>query len=383
MSRCAWTKTTLGDQLTFQRGFDITKDEQSDGPYPVYSSSGPKSTHFEYKLEGPGLIIGRKGTLGSAFFEEGRYWPHDTTLWVKDFRGNDAKFAYYFVQTMHFEQYDAGASNPSLNRNHIHSIPILWPSLEEQRRIAGILSAYDDLIENCQRRIRILEEMARSLYREWFVHFRYPGHESVPRVLHTLGLESVLAPPGWDVRQLKDVCQEVRRNVPKGALNELVPYVGLEHIPRRSMALDDWETTSELGSNKLEFRQGEVLFGKIRPYFHKVSVAPFDGLCSADTIVIRAKQPKYSALVTALVSSDGFVAQSVASSNGSKMPRANWHVLEKTLFFVPPERLLEQFSDVFDVAIREQQILVRQAHNLRQTRDLLLKKLLLSSPSRD
>jgi type I restriction enzyme S subunit len=166
--RNQWQTVPLGEAFTFQRG-DITKSEQRDGPYPVFSSSGPKSTHSEFKVRGPGVIIGRKGTLGSVFYSQGDYWPHDTTLWVKDFHGNCPRFAYYLIQTMGFERLDAGASNPSLNRNHIHTIPIRLPPASTQQRVAQILCAYDELIENSQRRIRILETMARALYREWFV----------------------------------------------------------------------------------------------------------------------------------------------------------------------------------------------------------------------
>lgn len=169
MTADGWKTIPLGDALTFQRGFDITKDAQTDGPYPVISSSGPKSTHVEFMARAPGVIIGRKGTLGTVYYTPTDYWPHDTTLWVRDFHGNDPKFAYYFLQSMHFERLDVGASNPTLNRNHIHGIEVSWPSLDDQRRIASILSAYDDLIENCERRIRVLDEMARAVYRELFV----------------------------------------------------------------------------------------------------------------------------------------------------------------------------------------------------------------------
>lgn len=164
-----WNTLPLGDVLTFQRGYDITKETQVEGKYAVISSSGPKSTHAEFMVRGPGVVVGRKGTLGSVFFSIEDYWPHDTTLWVRDFHGNDPRFVFYFLQGMHFERFDVGASNPTLNRNHIHALSVHWPPLPTQRRIAAILSAYDDLIENCERRIRVLDEMARALYREWFV----------------------------------------------------------------------------------------------------------------------------------------------------------------------------------------------------------------------
>ena len=196
-----WQTLPLGDALTFQRGFDITKDTQRDGPYAVISSSGPKSTHAEFKVQGPGVVIGRKGSLGTVYYSEEKFWPHDTTLWIKDFHGNDPRFAYYFLQTMGFERLDAGASNPTLNRNHIHTIPVLWPSTQVQRHIVSILSAYDDLIENSQRRMMLLESMARALYREWFVHFRFPGYENYSHVASALGE----IPQSWEVKKLGDL----------------------------------------------------------------------------------------------------------------------------------------------------------------------------------
>ncbi len=251
------------------------------------------------------------------------------------------------------------------------SLAIEFPPLPVQRRIAGILSAYDELIENSQRRIKILESMARALYREWFVHFRFPGHEHHPRVASPLGE----IPQGWEVKKLGEIAEDMRRNVSKGQLDDPTPFVGLEHIPRRSLALDAWETTTELGSNKLEFKKGEVLFGKIRPYFHKVSVAPFDGLAPT-LIVIRSRKPEHYAIVVGCVSSDEFVALATATSNGSKMPRANWSVLEEHPIAIPALTVARQFSAVIEPAIQQMQALIFQIQNLRRTRDLLLPRLL-------
>jgi len=290
--------------------------------------------------------------------------------------GLDYQFLYYNLLNIGthggLDRYFTGATIKHLPGEKLAMVVVDIPPLPIQRRIAGILSAYDELIENGQRRIKILESMARALYREWFVHFRFPGHESVPRVPSPLGD----IPKGWEVKMLGEVAEDVRRNVPKGELDEPKPYVGLEHIPRRSLALDAWETPIELGSNKLEFKRGEVLFGKIRPYFHKVSVAPFDGLCSADTIVIRARLPEHYAVVVACVSSDAFVAEASATANGAKMPRANWDVLEKFPIVVPAGKVAKQFSKLFADSIAHQQALIFQIQNLRRTRDLLLPRLL-------
>ena len=205
-------------------------------------------------------------------------WAHLKLAW------SDRRIVQWQVQS-------TGISNFKFE-SFLDDFLITLPPLPIQRRIAGILSAYDELIENSQRRIRILEAMARALYREWFVHFRFPGHEHLPRVPSPLGE----IPQGWEVKKLGEIAEEMRRNVPKGELDEPQPYVGLEHIPRRSLALDSWETTTELGSNKLEFKKGEILFGKIRPYFHKVR----EGLINPSFVQDR------SATIRMMKSSFGF-----------------------------------------------------------------------------
>jgi type I restriction enzyme, S subunit len=267
----------------------------------------------------------------------------------------------------------SGTTVSGIKQSELRQVRVPVPPLPVQRRIAGILSAYDDLIGNCEQRIRVLDEMVRVLYREWFVRFRYPGHEETPLVDSSLGK----IPQGWQVERAGGVIRETRRNVHKGALEDgQAFYVGLEHLPRRSLALNAWDETRELGSNKLRFEPGEVLFGKIRPYFHKVSVAPFHGICSADTFVISARAEPLRAFATCLVSSDEFVAHASATANGAKMPRANWEVLTNFPVALPPPALLESFSSLVEPWLACQQALVFRTLNLRKTRDLLLPRLL-------
>ena len=195
--RPGWQSAILQDLVFFQRGYDITKAEQKPGNIPVVSSSGVNSYHSEAKVDGPGVVIGRKGSLGTVHYVDGPYWPHDTTLWSRDFKGNLPRFVFYFLQTLGLERYDVGNSNPTLNRNHIHRLDILLPEYQIQERIVEVLSAYDDLIENNRRRIQLLEEAARLLYREWFVNLRFPGHE------HVAIKDGV--PEGWERKTLGDV----------------------------------------------------------------------------------------------------------------------------------------------------------------------------------
>ena len=245
------------------------------------------------------------------------------------------------------------------------------PPIATQRRIASILSAFDDLIEINTQRIAILEEMARRIYEEWFVRFRFPGHENVRMVESELGL----VPEGWRVRALGDFIDDVRDSVNPDAVSPETPYVGLEHIPRRSIALAEWGHAAEVGSSKLRFREGDILFGKIRPYFHKVAVAPVAGVASSDAIVMRAKQAQDFGLALAVASSDAFVAHATQTSNGTKMPRANWGVLRQYPVPTPPPALHKRFEEFMAGVVSAVANHVLRNRNLRVTRDLLLPKL--------
>lgn len=144
----AWTRIPLGEVLTLQRGYDITRKHQRFGVVPVVSSGGISSFHDEAITDGPGVVIGRKGTLGTTFYLTTPYWPHDTTLWVRDFKGSDPRFVYYLLLGQDFRRFDVGSANPTLNRNHIHPMLVDLPSRPEQRGIAATLGALDDKIES-------------------------------------------------------------------------------------------------------------------------------------------------------------------------------------------------------------------------------------------
>jgi len=366
----SWRPLRLGDALTFQRGFDITKAVQRDGPYAVISSSGPTSTHSEYKVRGPGVVIGRKGSLGTVFYSESDFWPHDTTLWIKDFHGNNPRFAYYFLQTMGLERLDAGASNPSLNRNHIHTIPVRWPSLPVQCRIAAILSAYDELIKNNQRRIRILEEMARALYRQWFVELRFLGHKKLPRVASPLGD----IPQSWEVKPFSSLASYVNGYAfkPNDWGAEGRPIVKIKELKTGITA----DTPRNLGDGipaKYNIRDGDVLFSwsaDLDTYLwtggdgllnqHLFNVLPNDGLSRAFCFhALKESMPRFRAL-----------------SLGATMHHIKRSALDQVFTLLPPVVLRKRFEVLVEPMHQQLITLTKHVQNLRQTRDLLLPRLL-------
>ena len=164
--RSKWEICTLGDILTLQRGFDLPTNRRQDGNIPVVSSSGITGYHNVPKIKAPGVVTGRYGTLGEVFYIEQDFWPLNTTLYVRDFKGNNPKFISCFLQTLNLAHQNAAGAVPGLNRNALHLLPVRKPPVATQCKIASILSNYDRLIENNTRRIKILSEMARSLYDE-------------------------------------------------------------------------------------------------------------------------------------------------------------------------------------------------------------------------
>ncbi len=161
-----WQKGVLGNFITLQRGFDLPEYERFSGDVPVVTSSGISDFHNEAKVKAPGVAMGRYGTIGTIYFIEKDFWPHNTTLYVKDFKGNDPRFFYYFLKTLNYQAHNDKSSVPGLNRNHLHLIPVLIPPLPEQRSIAEVLGALDDKIELNRRMNQTLESMARAVFRE-------------------------------------------------------------------------------------------------------------------------------------------------------------------------------------------------------------------------
>jgi type I restriction enzyme S subunit len=384
-----WCDTTLGDVLTLQRGFDLPEADRKAGPYPVIASTGPVGTHDEPMVHGPGVVIGRSGSLGGGQFITGDFWPLNTTLWVKDFKGNDRRFCYYLLKSLDLAHFNAGSGVPTLNRNHIHPLPVTVPKdLREQRAIAHILGTLDDKIELNRRMSETLEAMARALFRSWFVDFdpvrakaegRDPG---LPQPLADLFPDSFEdselgeIPRGWEVGTLGDVADNPRRGVQPSSIRPDTPYIALEHMPKHCIALSDWDVADGLESNKFEFRKGEILFGKLRPYFHKVGVAPVDGVCSTDIVVVAPRLPHWFAFVLGVVSSDEFVEYTNAGSTGTKMPRTSWAEMARYEIALPPQAVAQAFTERVRPAVDRMIVGIHESRTLASLRDALLPKLI-------
>ena len=148
-----WEVKSLNEIAPLQRGFDLPYSQMEEGKYPVVFSNGVGAFHNAYMAKGPGVITGRSGTIGKVHYISTNYWPHNTTLWVTDFHGNDEKYVYYLFQTVPWELFNSGSSVPTLNRNDVHDTLHAIPPRPEQRRIAEALSDMDELIASLEKLI--------------------------------------------------------------------------------------------------------------------------------------------------------------------------------------------------------------------------------------
>ncbi len=368
------SKVLVGDCIqTVKKKHKIKKSEYlPNGPIPVIDQSQDfiagyiDDTERVYDGQLPIIVFGDH-TCTLKYVDFPFAVGADGTQLIQPTEDFDIRYFYYALQNLPLEHFGY-----QRHFKYLKTSIIFRPPIQTQRKIAAILSTYDDLIENNTRRIKILEDMAQTLYREWFVHFRFPGHENVPMVKSELGL----IPHGWKISELGNLAESIRRNVKPGDVEPETPYFGLEHLPRKSIALSNWDFVDLINSAKLRFKKDEILFGKIRPYFHKVGVAPLDGICSSDTIVIRPKVNKYFAITLSYVSSEHFIKYATTTSQGSKMPRADWKVLAKYPVIIPPEQIMKRFSSFACEVVDNIHNLIFQNKNLSETRDLLLPKLI-------
>lgn len=201
----SWRRCTLGDVITLKRGHDLPEKKRVEGPVPIVSSSGITGHHNQAKAEPPGVVTGRYGTIGEVFYVQEPYWPLNTALYVIDFKGNEPRFVSYLLRNTLRNYRTEKAAVPGVDRNVLHKLTVRTPDRATQESIAWTLSAYDELIENNRRRIALLEEAAQMLYREWFLHFRFPGHE------HVKIIEGI--PESWERRRIADMCSFLGRGI--------------------------------------------------------------------------------------------------------------------------------------------------------------------------
>ncbi|MGO2277167.1 restriction endonuclease subunit S [Pseudoalteromonas nigrifaciens] len=161
----------LNEFVTLQRGFDLPKGDRIEGSIPVVASTGVGGYHNEAKVTAPGVVIGRSGSIGGGQYIQDDFWPLNTTLWVKDFKGHHPRFVYYLFKSIDFSIFNVGSGVPTLNRNHLSSLMVKNIGVDNEKEIAKFLGDLDDKIDLNKQTNHTLEQMAQALFKSWFVDF--------------------------------------------------------------------------------------------------------------------------------------------------------------------------------------------------------------------
>lgn len=382
----------VSEGVPFYRGREIT--EKYKGNLDVSTElfiTEEKFQEIERKFGAPrqgDLLLTSVGTLGSVYVVKpgDRFYFKDGNLtWFRHFKELDSQFLYYWIGSpqgkAELQKCTIGSSQSAFTIVLLKSMEIELPPIPVQRRIAGILSAYDELIENSQRRIKILESMARALYREWFVHFRFPGHESVPRVPSPLGK----IPEGWEVKPLAKVCsritdgshsspKSVENGYPMASVKDMHDW-GINIEGCRRIAIHDYE---ELVRNDCKPLKNDILIAKDGSYLkHTFVVGEEQDLVILSSIAMlrpnEAIRPNYLCFA---LQDPATKARMRGIVSGVAIPRIVLKDFRNFQILVPSKAAQEEWAQIVDPLVESCRKLVAQINNFRRTRDLLLPRLL-------
>ena len=397
-----WEIAKLGDISkniqTGPFGSQLHQSDYSEGGIPVVmpkdlvggkiseeSIARVDKTHVErlcrHKIEVGDILYSRRGDVGRCAHvtkkEEG--WLCGTGCLRVTIDSEKADSRFVFFQLQHpdtigwVEKHAVGATMLNLNTTILSSVPIRLPALEIQKRIADILSAYDDLIENNQKQIKLLEEAARRLYKEWFVDLNFPGHENTKIV------DGV--PEGWNWCKLEDAIQlDPKVTLTKERMKQFIPMSALS---TSSMVLDESQFTETTSNSGSKFQNGDTLLARITPCLENGKTAYVSGLKSdegavgsTEYIVMRAKTIN-SYMVYLLARTDDFRQSAINSMSGSDgRQRVKSDKLKMLDYLHPTGELVEKFENVEEPIFEKIYRLSKQMQQTKQARDLLLPKLM-------
>ncbi|WP_237859296.1 restriction endonuclease subunit S [Pseudomonas sp. PGPR81] len=339
------------------------------------------------------IVMTRVGTYGvSAIVRETDFCLGQNTVAIVP-NGIHPRYLYAALNSAFVrEQIEAGvvgSTQKTLSLKNIKALKVPRHGEDSENAIAELIASLDDRIALLRETNATLEAIAQALFKSWFVDFdpvrakaegRQPeGMDATTAALFPDSFgdsELGLVPKGWAVGSLGVIAQTARRQIQASELHADVRYVGLEHIPRKSLSLSSWGNADGLESTKSAFSEGDILFGKLRPYFHKVVLAPFSGVCSTDILVCQPKEREYFCVVAMHLFSETLISYADRLSNGAKMPRVNWKDLAAYPIVVPSSDIAAKLNEAIHPLLARMTDGVHRAQTLTQLRDTLLPRLI-------
>jgi type I restriction enzyme S subunit len=381
-----WEVKGLGSLANITTGKLNSNQAEENGLFPFFTCAPEPLRINSYSFDGEALILAGNNADGvfHTNYYNGKFDAYQRTYVITS--KSCSAFLRYFLYQLGFrlnylKEISQGTATRFLTKVILNDLKIPVPNPQEQIRIATVLSELDSKIDLNHQMNKTLESIVRALFRHWFIDFDFPNEEGMP--YRSSGGEMVYSealreevPGGWRLGSLGDIADNPRRAIQPHVVEQGTPSIGLEHMPRQSIALSDWETSEKIISNKFRFCKGEILFGKLRPYFHKVGVVAVDGVCSTDILVIVPRSSYWYSFVLSHVSSEEFVKYTDALSTGTKMPRSNWEDMSHYELVIPNIGVANAFNEKITPLVQKILANILQSRILAQTRDNLLPKLM-------
>lgn len=389
-----WCEVRLGDVLTLQRGFDLPTRLRQVGRVPIISSSGVTDFHSESKVAGPGVVTGRYGTIGRVFYIQEDYWPLNTTLFVKDFKGNNPLFVSYLLRTIDFDSCNDKSSVPGVNRNHLHMLPVRLPPLDQQREIAHILGSLDDKIALNRKMNRTLEAMARALFKSWFVDFdpvraRAEGRTPTGMDADTAALfpnafeDSPLGqvPKGWRVSVLADLCT-TQYGYTARATNEPVGPKFLRVMDINKQPWIEWPSVPHSLISDTEYARyrlspGDIVVARMAdPGKSAIIEDDVEAVFASYLVRLKCASFAMAEYIYGYLQSPQYAEYSAGAKSGSVQANMNAKVITGARLVVPPVSLVDAFCRAVLPMRKRIGSNVRETGILAATRDALLPRLM-------
>ncbi|MEC5166917.1 type I restriction enzyme S subunit [Flavobacterium sp. PL11] len=404
------SKTILGDLIEFQRGYDLPKSEFQAGEIPVISSNGILGYHNIAKVKAPGITIGRSGTVGLPHYINEDFFPHNTSLFIKDFKGNNPKYIYYLIKTLRLNEYGSGSGVPTMNRNHLHPIRVsAFLDIADQQKIAKVLSDLDAKIELNNKINSELEAMAKTLYDYWFVQFDFPAklpstslrltssdidavslsEVEVPykssggKMVYNQELKREI-PEGWEVGTLNDLGEIVGGSTPSKSIDDNFCSNGIPWITPKDLSLNSGKkfiSRGELDASERGFKSASL---KILP---KGSIL-LSSRAPIGYMVISRNDVTTNQGFKSFIPNKGYLTSFVyysikhnmrvieANASGSTFKEISGGVLKVIPICLATKNIVDLFTKKTQAIFIQQNVIEKQNQQLTSLRDWLLPMLM-------
>lgn len=374
-----WKKAKLGSICNLKYGKGLPKRNRKKGKYPVYGSGGIVDFHKDYLIEGPGIIVGRKGSIGNVFFEKSNFFPIDTVFYIEENKEKyDIGFLFYLLKTLNLDKLNSDAAVPGLNRNIAHSQKVEIPPIDIQKKIKTILSVYDNLIENNNYRIKILDEISSTIYNEWFNKLRFPGYKKVKMDDSEFGE----IPEKWEVKKLSNICSKVvdgTHDTPK-PVNKGYHLVTGKHIVNGFIDFSQCYFISPEEHLKVMKRskpeKGDTIFSNIGTLGNTTIVDHDFEFSIKNVALFKPLKPIYSYFIYLYFSSPEILGIMERKASGTSQKFFSLKFLRSLDIIMPPDDLILEFNSVIKPILEQRSLLNEKNLILRETHDILLPKLI-------